>query len=144
MSTLGTRLAALAADTTDTIIALAEAAWPRSMSSREIDRLARDGYEPGSVCDVYFLLSFDMPDWDRALGELQRAGFSVREGGSLGPFVTVHTPVRLRAFELSLVSARLERVVAPFGGFATVIGPAVSARHDGSATETRRGRAAVA
>ena len=144
MATLGTRLAAIAADTTDTIIALVEAAWPRSMTSREVDRLAQDGYRAGSVCELYYLLSFDMPDWEPVLGELQRAGFTVREGGSLGPFVTVKTPVRLRAFELSLASARLDRIVAPYGGFATVIGPAVSSRRDECASDTRHGRAAVA
>lgn len=126
MPTLSNRLAALAADTTDTVVALVEAAWPRSILSREIDRLASEGYEPGSVHEVYFLLSFDTPGWEHLLGQLQHEGFSIREGGPLGPFVTVKTAVRLRAFELSLVGSRLDRVVAKYGGFSTLIGPAAA------------------
>ncbi|NUO63306.1 MAG: hypothetical protein HOQ11_15385 [Gemmatimonadaceae bacterium] len=126
MPTLASRIAALAANTTDTIVALAEAAWPRSMSSREIDRLASDGYEAGSVHEMYFLLSFERPGWERMLGELQRAGFVVRDGGPLGPFVTVRTAVRLRAFELSLVGNRLDRMLAKYDGFSTLIGPAAA------------------
>ncbi|HEX8849777.1 MAG TPA: hypothetical protein VF761_09630 [Gemmatimonadaceae bacterium] len=126
MPTLSARIAALAADTTDTVVALVEAAWPRSLSSREIDRLASEGYETGSVHEMYFLLSFETPGWEHLLGPLQRAGFVVGDGGPLGPFLTVKAPVRLRAFELSLASARLDRMVARYGGFSTLIGPAAT------------------
>ena len=139
MSTLSTRLATLAAGTVDTITALVEAAWPRSITSREIERLAQDGYPRGSVCDVYFLVSFDAPECEGALGALQRAGFTIRDGGPLGAFLTVKAPVRLRAFDLFLASARLDRLLAPYGGFGTVIGPALTARLGGA-----EGRAIVA
>ena len=135
MPTLASRIAALAADTTDTIIALAEAAWPRSMSSREIERLAGDGYEAGSVHEMYFLLSFERPELDALRERLQRAGFTIPDGGGLESFITVRTPVRLRAFELSLVNARLDRLVAPWDGFATLIGPAAPGVTEGAAMD---------
>ena len=139
MSKLTTRIAAAAAETTDAVVALVAAAWPRSMTSREIERLTLDGYPTGDSCDVYFLLSFDAPDWERALDALQSAGFVVRDASvGLGAFVTVRTRVRLRAFELSLAGARLDRVVAPFGAFATLIGPALACRSAAKAARNPR------
>lgn len=139
MSKLTTRIAAAAAETTDAVVALVEAAWPRSMTSREIERLTLDGYPKGDRCDVYFLVSFDAPDWERALDALQAAGFVVRDANvGVGAFVTVRTRVRLRAFELSLAGARLDRVVARYGAFATLIGPAIACRSAAKAVRNPR------
>ena len=139
MSKLTTRIAAAAAETTDAVVALVEAAWPRSMTSREIERLTLDGYPKGDSCDVFFLVSFEAPDWECALDALHAAGFVVRDANvGLGAFVTVRTRVRLRAFDLSLAGARLERIVAPHGAFATLIGPALACRSESKAVRNRR------
>ena len=139
MSKLTNRIGAVAREATDAVVALIEAAWPRSMPSREIGRLTHDGYPAGAACDVFFLLSFDGGSWESALDELNAAGFMVRDGaGNGGAFVTVKTRIRLRSFELSLAGARLERIVTPHGGFSTLIGPAVAARHAVPAPDARR------
>lgn len=129
MSKLSSRITAVARETTDAIIALVEAAWPRSMTSREIERLTLDGYPAGRHCDVYFLLSFDTADWESALDDLHAEGFMVRDtSASVGAFVTVKTRIRLNAFALSLAGARLDRVAARHAGIATLIGPALAGR----------------
>lgn len=129
MSKLTSRITTVARETTDALVALVEAAWPRSMTSREIERLTLDGYPAGRHCDIYFLLSFDTADWESALDDLHAEGFMVRDtSATVGTFVTVKIRIRLNAFELSLAAARLDRVAARHAGIATLIGPALAAR----------------
>lgn len=129
MDPLKNRVGAVVADVADRGAALLSAVWPRSMAKWEVERLERDGYRVGELCDVDFSLAFDGGAYDRgvadvALPAVKRAGFSVgdRARAERG-FVTVRRRVRLRAYDLSRAAARLNRLVAPYGGSAAVIGP---------------------
>lgn len=125
---------ALAADVVDAATAVLSAAWPRSLAAREVERLANDGYAVGEICDVDFSLAFDWPERvDMALAAVYLEGFTVldRTQAERG-FATVRAPVRLRAYDLVRAASRLNRAVWRYGGFGTVIGPAVPADHDGA------------
>jgi hypothetical protein len=108
----------------DSIVAAVASLWPRSAASLEARRLAADGYPAGKPADVYFLVSFDGAVPDDALAAIRAAGFAVREPPGAGGFATIKTRLTLGAYELTMTAARLERIVARFGGFATLIGAA--------------------
>lgn len=112
----------------DAATAVLSAAWPRSLAAREVHRLADDGYAVGEVCDVDFSLSLDAPEFiEMALAAVYLQGFVVldRTQADRG-FATVRGSVRLRAYDLVLATSRLNRAVERYGGFGTVIGPAMS------------------
>lgn len=110
------------ADLADSIAATIASLWPRSAASLESRRLVGDGYPAGEVCDVHFLVSFDDTMPDDALVAIRAGGFAIRDQGDpIRGFITVRRSVRLGAYELSLAGARLDRIAARFGGFATVI-----------------------
>ena len=116
----------------DAAAAVFSAAWPRSLASREVHRLADDGYAVGEVCDVDFSLSLDAPELiEMALAAVYLQGFVVldRTQSDRG-FVTVRGPVRLRAYDLVRATSRLNRAVERYGGYGAVIGPAMPAAHD--------------
>ena len=124
MDPLRNRVGAVVADVVDRGAALFAAVWPRSMARWEVERLTADGYPAGEPCDVEFSLAFDDGLADVALPAVRHAGFVVddRAKAERG-FVTVRGRVRLRAYDLSRAAARLDRLVAPYGGSAAVIGP---------------------
>jgi hypothetical protein len=112
----------------DAATAVLSAAWPRSLAAREVHRLADDGYAVGEVCDVDFSVSLDAPEFiEMALAAVYLQGFVVldRTQADRG-FATVRGTVRLRAYDLVLATSRLNRAVERYGGFGTVIGPAVA------------------
>ena len=100
------------------------AAWPRSEPSNEITRLVEEGYEKGESCEMSFSIAFtDATQAAAAVAAVRSAGYSVDAGESSRGFVTAQTGIELRRFGLATSIARLERAVAPFGGFVAVIGP---------------------
>jgi hypothetical protein len=112
----------------DAATAVLSAAWPRSLAAREVHRLADDGYAIGEVCDVDFSVALDAPELiEMALAAVYLQGFVVldRTQADRG-FATVRGTVRLRAYDLVLATSRLNRAVERYGGFGTVIGPAMS------------------
>jgi hypothetical protein len=116
----------------DAATAMLSAAWPRSLAAREVHRLADDGYAVGEVCDVDFSVSLDAPELiEMALAAVYLQGFVVldRTQADRG-FATVRGPVRLRAYDLVRATSRLNRAVQRYGGFGTVIGPAMPAVHE--------------
>jgi hypothetical protein len=129
------RAPALAAGVVDAATAVLSAAWPRSLAAREVERLADDGYAVGEICDVDFSLAFDTPELvEMALAAVYLQGFTVldRTQAERG-FATLRAAVRLRAYDLVRATSRLNRAVARYGGFGTVIGPARPATPEGSA-----------
>ena len=109
----------------DSAAATLAALWPRSTASIEANRLVNDGYRAGELCDVHFLVAFDGTIPDSAFIAIRTGGFAVREqNGSLGGFVTVRARVRLRAYDLSITGARLDRIAEAHEAFATMIGAA--------------------
>ena len=117
--------AAFAEQIVDAAQAAFAAIWPRSIEAREIERIASDGCPAGSICDVEFSLSFDGPAMTaEGLRVVRAAGFSVTDESSLARgFVVVRHPLRLRPWDLARTTGRLNRLIAPFGGFAAFIGP---------------------
>lgn len=130
------RAPALAVDMVDVATAALSAAWPLSLAAREMERLAGDGYVMGEVCDVDFSLALDTPEQiDMALSAAMLAGFTVLDPDQASRgFVTVRTPVRLRAYDLLRATSRLTRAVWRYGGFGEVIGPASPALHPDTTT----------
>ncbi|MFL5562525.1 MAG: hypothetical protein ACJ79K_13720 [Gemmatimonadaceae bacterium] len=108
----------------DSIVAALASSWPRSAAALEARRLVADGYPAGEPCDVYFLVSFDEAVPEDALAAIRAAGFSVREPAQAGEFATIRARLTLGAYDLTMTGARLERIVARFGGFSTLIGAA--------------------
>jgi hypothetical protein len=116
----------------DAATAVLSAAWPRSLAAREVHRLADDGYAVGEVCDVDFSVALDAPELiEMALAAVYLQGFVVldRTQADRG-FATVRGTVRLRAYDLVLATSRRNRAVERYGGFGTVIGPAMSPPHE--------------
>lgn len=131
MSSRNSSFARVVALLADSIAATAASLWPRSTASREASRLVNDGYPAKQICDVYFLVSFDGGVPDDAMATMRAAGFVVREqSGAPGGFVTVRARVRLAAYDLSIASARLDRIAEAFDGFSTVIGAARPTNED--------------
>ena len=106
------------------VVAAAAASWPRSLASREVDRWVGDGYERDEPVVVEYLVSFDRIVPAAALDALQRAGFAIGESSSQeSGFMTVRATMKLTAYSLESTALLLDRVVAPFDGYAAVIGP---------------------
>jgi len=130
---------------TDSVAATFAALWPWSAASVEVRRLAADGYPAGERADVFFLISFDAPPPDAALRAVRAAGFMIREPAPVSGFLTVRAPIRLGAYDLMIAGSRLDRLVARYDGFATLIGAArrddeerASAQELGAATAISR------
>ena len=124
MNTLKERAAMLLLAAGERLAAAAAASWPRSLASREVERWVGDGFERGAPVVVEYLLSFDGPVSAATLGALQRAGFALGESSNVeGGFMTVRATMKLNAYALEWNALRLDRVVAPFEGYAAVIGP---------------------
>lgn len=108
----------------DCIVSAAAAAWPRSVTNGEVERLVGEGHEAGEVCDFAFVLALDPDDTDATLRDVRAAGFAIDEDGRRGQgYATVRSTVPLRAFHLALALARLNRVARRHGGFAEMLGP---------------------
>jgi hypothetical protein len=124
MNTMLQRAANVLAVVGERVVAVAAASWPRSLASREVERWVGDGYERGKPVVVEYLVSFDRIIPAGALGALTRQGFVIGEASSpKDPFVTVCATMKLTAFSLEKTALMLDRVVAPFDGYAAVIGP---------------------
>jgi hypothetical protein len=108
----------------DSLAAAVASIWPWSTASVEARRLRLDGHASGAVTDIYYLVSFDDSVPEAALAAIRRVGFSPREPASQRGFVTVRGRLRLGAYDLTVAGARLDRAVAQFGGFVTLIGAA--------------------
>lgn len=117
---------ALATDVIDIANAVLSAAWPRSLATREMERLVADGYTHGAVVNVDFAVAVESGDRaELALSAAALAGFHPLERiPDAHGFVTVRAPVRLRAYDLVRAASRLNRAVYRYGAFAEVIGPA--------------------
>ncbi len=124
MHKLKERAAALAADAADIGLAALSAAWPRSMASREVERLAEHGYIVGAEYEMDFSLSFDEMGAETALTALREAGFTVTERTrSTLCYATARRRMPLRAYDLERATNTLQRIVAPYFGYAAAIGP---------------------
>jgi hypothetical protein len=114
------------------------AAWPKSGPSHEITRLVEEGYEKGESCEMAFSVAFaDPAQAPAAVSSLRAAGYGVDAGEASRGFVTAQTGIQLRRFGLAASIARLERAVAPFGGFVAVIGPTRPPRNGSRAPRVR-------
>ena len=99
------------------------AVWPRSQSAREIGRLTRDGYRAGAPHEMEFAVTFEDACADAVLDDLRDGGFTLRERSVAKPCCTVTARIPLSAYHLHVTTARLQRILAPHGGFAAAIGP---------------------
>jgi hypothetical protein len=124
MQTLKGRVMTLAAQVADIGYAAVSAAWPRSAVSLEVERLAEHGYVVGAMYDMDFSLSFEEHGADATLAALRNAGFAVTERTpSTLCYVTARRRMPLRAFELQRATSTLQRIVAPYYGYAASVGP---------------------
>ena len=114
--------------------------WPWSAASIEVRRLAADGYPAGETADVFYLVSFDAPPADDAVRAVRAAGFSIRDPAPLSGFLTVRATIRMGAYELMIAGSRLDRLVARYDGFATLIG---AGRRESAPSFEREDEAAV-
>ena len=115
-----------AAAAVDCIFSAAAAAWPRSVTNGEVERLVGEGHEAGKTCDFAFVLALDPDRADATLRDVRAAGFSIEhdeDGRRAQGYATVRSIVPLHAFHLSLALARLNRVARRHGGFAEMLGP---------------------
>lgn len=126
---------ALATDVIDFANAVLSAAWPRSLASREMERLVDDGYVVGAVYQVDFALAVEPGDRaELALSAAALEGFHALERTpDAHGFITVRAPVRLRAYDLVRAASRLNRAVERYGAYAEVIGPVAIAPTDRAA-----------
>lgn len=121
-------LSATAARVADLARGTLSAFWPRGTVSYEMSRLLEEGYTSGAPCDVAFSVGFDDPSAAAAAAQALRAARYVVDTSQSGRgFITVQDHLPLRAFDLGLALARLERVVARHSGFVALIGPTHSA-----------------
>lgn len=130
----------LVARLVDVGAAALEALWPRSVAAREVERLTRDGFEAGATYEVDFSVSFDEESAEEAISAIRHAGFTIVERvGSPRVFLIVRAAMPLRAFHLSRTVARLDRLVTPFFGYATLLAPGarVSSAPNGNAASAR-------
>lgn len=123
------------------------AVWPRGTVSHEMRRLLEEGYASGERCEVAFSVGFDDPAAAAAaVPALREARYVVDATQVARGFVTVQESLPLRAFDLAVALARLERVAARRGGFVALIGPTspapraggVDAADDAAALEDQR------
>ena len=113
-----------AAMAVDCIASAAAAAWPRSVTNGEVERLVGEGHEAGETCDFAFVLALDPDTAEATLRDVRAAGFTIEEDGRRGKgYTTVRSTLPLRAFHLSWALARLNRVARRHGGFAEMLGP---------------------
>ena len=124
MKRLKERAKALVADVADIGLAAFSAAWPRSTASREVERLAEHGYVVGEAYDMDFTVSFDEEGADEALAAVREAGFTITEPTrSTLCYATARKRVTLRAYHIVRATSVLQRIVAPYLGYAAPIGP---------------------
>ena len=115
---------ALAAKVADIGLAAFSAAWPRSTASLEVERLVQHGYVVGAPYEMDFSLSFDEAGADETLAAVREAGFTVIESTrSTLCYATARRQVPLRAYHIVRATSVLQRIVAPFYGYAAPIGP---------------------
>lgn len=144
MKTLKERAVAIVADVTDMGLAALSAAWPRSTASREVERLARHGYIIGATYEIDFSLSFDESGAEPTLDALRAAGFTVTERSrSTLCYATARRRLPLRAYEIERATSALQRIVAPYYGFAAPIGPVARVYVPPRAAEREAARANV-
>ena len=110
------------ADVADAVNAGLSALWHRSATAQEVGRLARDGRMVGQPCEVAFLLSYADGAAEQVAAAARAVGFVVVDVDDRRGFVTVASPVRLRAFDLARLTSRAERVARQHGGYAALIG----------------------
>ena len=114
-----------AAMAVDCIASAAAAAWPRSVTNGEVERLVDEGHELGKTCDFAFVLAIDPDAAEAILRDVRAAGFTIDDDDRRGRgYATVRSTLPLRAFHLSWTLARLNRVAKRHGGFAEMLGPA--------------------
>lgn len=124
MQTLKERAMTLAAQVADIGYAAVAAIWPRSAVSLEVERLVEHGYVVGAMYDMDFSLSFEEDGAEVTLSALRNAGFSVSERTpSTLCYVTARRRMPLRAFDLQRATSVLQRIVAPYYGYAAAVGP---------------------
>ena len=141
MKKLMERAAALAADVADFGLAAYSAAWPRSTASREVERLAEHGYVVGETYEMDFTLSFDEAGADEALAAVRKAGFTITEPTrSTLCYATARKRVTLRAYDIVRATSVLQRIVAPYMGYAAPIGPVALAYVPARTAERDRAR----
>lgn len=127
ISTAAARIADLARGTLS-------AMWPRGPVSYEITRLQQEGYTSGERCDIAFSVGFDDAATAAAAAHALRAARYVVDTAQVARgFVTVQEALPLRAFDLAVALARLERAVAAYSGFVALIGPTQPAPRDAHA-----------
>src|SRR5688500_12053087 len=105
-------------------IGMLSTVWPRSVAGREVSRLAREGYRIGVPHACEFTLSFESEHAGAALAAVEAAG--VGKGGRVPAKrpCTIRAPMPLSASRLHVPTPRLQRLVAPYGGYAAASGPA--------------------
>ena len=100
------------------------AMWPRGTVRHEMSRLQEEGYASGERCEIAFSVSADDPAMAAAAAQALRAARYVVDTTQVARgFLTVQESLPLRAFDLAVAVARLERVAARHGGFVALIGP---------------------
>lgn len=107
----------------DCAIGMLSSVWPRSMARREVSRLSRAGYTLGTRQDFQFSLSLEHGRAEAALRAVEAAGFRQDRAVTTGPHYTVNVSMPLTAYRLHITTSKLQRLLAPFGGFAVAIGP---------------------
>ena len=141
MKRLKERAAALAADVADIGLAAFSAAWPRSTASLEVKRLAQHGYVVGATYEMDFTLSFDEAGADEALAAVRKAGFTISEPTrSMLCYATARKRVALRAYQIVRATSVLQRIVAPYYGYAAPIGPVARVYVPARAAEREKAR----
>ena len=100
------------------------ALWPRGAVSHEMSRLREEGYTSGERCDIAFSVGFDdAATAAEAAQALRVARYAVDATQVARGFVTVQESLPLRALDLAVATARLERIVARWAGFVALVGP---------------------
>ena len=107
----------------DRSVGALSAVWPRSLTAREVARLAREGYRSGATHEIEFSVTFDDGRAEAVVDDLVASGFTLRDRSASKPCCSVTAMMPLSAYHLHVTTARLQRVLAPHGGFAAVIGP---------------------
>ena len=142
MEKLVERAVTLAADVAEIGGAALSAIWPRSIASREVERLAQHGYVVGATYEMDFTLSFDVSGVDEVLAAVREAGFTVADPArSTFCYATARRHVPLRAYHIDRATSVLQRIVAPYGGYAAPIGPVARVYVPARAAEREAARA---
>ena len=145
MKTIKERAGTLVAEIADIGLAALSAAWPRSASSLEVERLSTHGYIVGATYDMDFSVTFDEAGAEAALASLRAEGFAITERTpSTLCYVTARRRMPLRAYDLQRATSALQRIVAPYYGFAAPIGPVGRVYVPAQAAERERDREGAA